>query len=636
MSESARVSWGGRIAVVVAVLLYTGSLLFSCDFEPLLILGVLILLPIGLYRTTKASSEPPATEDQLTVRLTGPGKPGTPERRNWASAQIRRGRSIRTAILSVLIAALALFVENHVTGSICCSLSEQAAPRQKEECEEGALVWETQADRLGDVPIYETKRDDDLAKIALTRDIAPSLIGPENIAAVLVADGPLAKALDAENPKQLENQRFTIEEISRRLELTPVQVAARFSTTPLEAGQFLKIPTDRPYDPRQWADWLLWTLVGLAAYLLTEVASNLRKVVDGEGNFLGETTWYWTQLAIGPLVAFVILLLFVHIDIDLLTGDEAAVEVNLREYPSDLLIVPAFLLGFYSRVAREVLDQLMRRIFGAAWRATHGEFEILIKGQAGDDEISSSSTAVFETQPSVSPMWSATAGTIDPGGVFNPPPVTAPKPVFITAIAAGSNRAVTKAVTVVKHKFQVMSTGNPGFELHPGQLQELTIAPLPSEEEEKAKITWSLVDPVPKGVFFEGNKLLVMGPTVTLTVPETHVPAPGETVTIKVTYADLSRTIPFKVTPRLSIKAKVNGNPLEQKVPIAVDTKVQFKAISDLSSGQLAQTKWSAEPPEALAFDSAAGEEVTGTVKGSGAVIAAHPQKGKARFELTV
>lgn len=425
---------------------------------------------------------------------------------------------------------------------------------------------------------------------------------------------------------------MTIEEVTRRLQpLTPALVATHFATTPLRAGQSLQIPEERPYDPRQWIDWLLWALIGMSAYLLIEVARHLRNVAQGEGDFLAETSWYWTQLATGPLIAFVILLLFVHINVDLLTGDEAALQVNLRDYPTDLLLVPAFLLGFYGRVTREVLDQLMKRVFAGAWRAANGDFEVVIKGQdARDNEVPSSSPVSFETNPQQAGIqWSATDGTIDSAGLFKPAPVSAPKQVFISAFSPGTNRPVVKTVTVVKHKFKITAVDNPSCLLQPGQKQKLAIDLGTTQEE--PDIAWELVPPSPSTVKFEESETKGKKEVV-LVVPQDLT---AGTVVVKATVAGLARTISCEITSGLTIQAEENGKKLEPKAQVAKGTKVKLTA-GNVPTDQSAQVTWKAEPEGALKFDSTTGPEVTATVDATGAAVAEHPQKGKARFEITV
>lgn len=570
--------WSGSAALAGAVLLYAGCLLFSEPFEPFLILGLLILFLLGVYLSALASAVAPDVDEPFRVRLNGEGKAGTDERMKWVHVQTRRGRSIRKVILSVLIASVALFVLNHVTGSIPYELWKL---KKKEVLPEEMVDWKSHADRLGDGAHYTTDEADDLAGIALTHDTLPALIGRKNPAAVFIPDEQLLTALNSAalpipTPKPIEDSNevednnandqgtteaqgetedagstesdedaqdlsagITIEEVARRLQLQTLELAAtRFATTPLKKGQPLQIPEDRPYDPRQWIDWLLWALIGMSASLLLDVARHLRSVAKGEGDFLGETSWYWAQLATGPLIAFVILLLFVHIKVDLLSGDEASVQVNLRDYPSDLLLVPAFLLGFYSRVTREVLDQIMRRIFAGAWRAANGDFEIVTKGQeVVDDEVLSESQVAFDTKPpQLGTLWTATDGSINNVGLFTAPKVDAAKEVFVTAISPSLNRSVVKSVKVVKFKFKIDPSG-PGLALQAGQTQALTIQPPPPATEQ---VDWVITPPAPNFSLQSAT-----GPTNTLTVAAAA--GKGEAATVKATVAGLSRTVSFEV-----------------------------------------------------------------------------------------
>ena len=592
-ADRAKRKVGGSVALGGAVLLYAWSLLFSEPFEPFLVLGFLILFLLGVYLSALASAVAPDVEEPFRVRLNGAGKADTNDRMQWVHVQTRRGRSIRKVILSILIASLALFVLNHVTGSIPYDLAKlisgdtQGAQEGNgtTDQEEGLLAWENHADRLGNGAKYKTDEADDLAGIALAYDTSPALIGRKNPAAVFIPDEQLLTALNGAalpvpTPKPVEDTTeaeesteaegntqgqsageaesdandqgtesdegaeelatgITIEEVARRLHLPTLDlVATRFATTLLKKDQPLQIPEDRPYDPRQWIDWLLWALIGMSASLLLDVARHLRSVAQGEGDFLGETSWYWAQLATGPLIAFVILLLFVHINVDLLTGDEASVQVNLRDYPTDLLLVPAFLLGFYSRVTREVLDQLMRKIFAGAWRAANGDFEIVMKGQdVVDDEILSEAQVAFETKPpQLGTLWTATDGSINNVGLFTAPKVDIPKEVFVTAIAPSLNRSVVKSVKVVKYKFKIDPSG-PGLVLQAGQSQPLALQPPPPATEQ---IAWEITPPAPNFSLHSTT-----GPTNTLTVAAAA--GTGETVTVKATVAGLSRTVSFRV-----------------------------------------------------------------------------------------
>ncbi len=573
----------GLAAISGAAVLYLVSVLCSPDCEPLLVTALLLLLPVGVYLTSPATPFPAA----MAARLAGPGRPETDKRKRWVEVQLLRGRAIRMVALTALVAALALFVQNHVEGSIGCRVllcgadeegtnaKDTSSPKASTSSSSGTrgsttkissgLRWATVADRWAKKDrsakgAYQVRAGDALAKVAEAHRTTSADIARENPAARFAAassqrNSPSQPALT------LPAEEITLEGAALRNGMAhkPIdtRIAAAFGTAPLAEGQTLVVPAEPPYDPRQWVDWLLWALAGIAAYLLIEIARHMRSLANGEGDFLGETHWYWAQLATGPLVAFVILLLFTHVDVDLLTGEEAALEVNLRQYPVDLLIVPAFLLGFYSRVAREVLDQLMRAIFRSAWRAAYGEFEVVIKGQEGDREIASA--AVFETRPATPVVWSATAGTISSDGVFTPPAVTTtPTDVHVTAMSTASGRAVTKTVKVVKLKFEVVTANQAPKVVTPAGSLDLSVVPLPPGEEDK--IEWRILVPPPP-VAGQPSPAPVLdktsGPVVKLTVAQAV--APGTPIVVQATYAGLARTIELTVAAATPLQPTGSG-----------------------------------------------------------------------------
>lgn len=574
MNERKEVGWVGVILILLAIAFFLGALLLQKPFEPLLIFGVILLLPIGVYLVAEGRKTAMARERLLEIRRIGPGKPGDIDaRKDWIDAQTQRARSIRITVLAVIFGSLALYLSTHVTGTVWLdNESKEKKAAQKEETP--GLRWRTHAERLANTG-DPTLKDATLAQIALANGITVTELARANPAARLeiredlqsvIAEGRNLRKLkliqpegpdaepgapagappgaeppvpDANKPAEPTDTPsvITLEAAAHQLKITPEQVAVEFPTAVLVTGQQPRIPVRTSADPLQWYDWFLWALIGLAASLLIEIGRHTRLIFEGEGDFLGETPWYWAQLTTGPLIAFAILLLFTHIDLDLLTGDEAAaaVEVNLHRYPIDLLIVPAFLLGFYSMVAREVLDQLMRAIFRGAWRAVYGgaDFKVAIRDRNGDDEIDS--RVAFETRPPVPVVWSATAGAIDNAGIFQPPPVDKLTEVFITAIpTAGGSGAVTRKFSLIKHKFAIVHPKD--REILPGQKAKLKIAPVPADE--GTKVTWRVVDHPDSTI---GNS----GFEVELEVPAGR--PVGEIVKVEATYAGLSRSVDLTV-----------------------------------------------------------------------------------------
>lgn len=608
-------------------------------FELLLVFGVILLLPTGVYLAAERGAAAFSRDKLLEIRQTGSGKPGTETRQQWIRAQIQRARTVRLVVLAVLFSALALFIAGHVRGCV-------TGWGQDRSCR--PLEWRTHDERLKGGNGYKTRQGETLAQAALANGISLEDLARTNGAVALKVPKLLESALNP-NLKLEPVRSITLEAAAQKLGLKPEEVARGFSMATLAPGQDLRIPVRSSADPLQWYDWFLWTLIGLAASLLVDIGRHFRKIFDGEGDFLGETTWYWAQLVNGPLVAFVILLLFTHIDLDLLTGEETAtVEVNLHRYPIDLLIVPAFLLGFYSRVARKVLDQIMQGVFNAAWRATYGDFEVMIRDHTGDDEIDSK--VVFETQPPLIVAWSATDGEISPSGVFQPPRVDRPKQVFVTAVpAGGASRAVTKTITVVRHKFKIVSPDNQNLEIRPGQPFRLTIDPLPPSTE-TGTIVWDLVGPIPPAeIQFEPKS----GPETKITIPS-GVTSP---IKVKATFAGLTRDTQLNPTAAetggagstgasgatgnsgsaviTSINAKIGDKVLAEGETVPSGTELSFEALG-FTEEQAQQIGWEAQPAGSITLSTSKGPAAVGKVEAKQeiqiTVTAQHPAAGKASF----
>ena len=183
-----------------------------------------------------------------------------------------------------------------------------------------------------------------------------------------------------------------LEDLQIVLNQPPEKVALELGTAAwLKKGQSLAIPRRPTVAPRQWVDWILWSLIGVAAYLLREIARHYRLISEGEGDFLGETPWYRAQLFTDPLLAFVILLILTQIDLTLLGSDEdATFSVDLGNFPPDLLVAPAFLLGSGAYTApSEPKNVIVTAVAGAGiaiaktLRVVPLDFTIAVVGDGG-------------------------------------------------------------------------------------------------------------------------------------------------------------------------------------------------------------------------------------------------------------
>jgi hypothetical protein len=126
----------------------------------------------------------------------------------------------------------------------------------------------------------------------------------------------------------------------------------------------------RVYVPRgaTWLEWLAVSLIGVCAYLLSNVAFWYhREGVD----FKAHRPWYIATATRGPLIALAVLVALTNIKF---TGELASTfdfGVDFGNASEAVLLVAAFLLGFYSRLARDILEKIASFIFGSIYKETY-------------------------------------------------------------------------------------------------------------------------------------------------------------------------------------------------------------------------------------------------------------------------
>lgn len=212
-------------------------------------------------------------------------------------------------------------------------------------------------------------------------------------------------------------------------------------------------------------DWTLWSLTGTLIYLLYEVGHHyptIRKNVKNDGfpsSFIEYTPWYWVTLVKGPIIALVILFFFNAADLKLTGPDgdgEAALAFEFSKLGHTVTLLLSFVLGFYSRVARKVLDGIMRKLFSRAWAEAHEDYQI----DPEKEKVVLGETIVCKTTPTVDVIWATSLGTIDSSGKY-----TAPKglehcgaKVVITAVSKGTP-SVARSTTVMLVPFEIVGPG---------------------------------------------------------------------------------------------------------------------------------------------------------------------------------
>jgi len=128
------------------------------------------------------------------------------------------------------------------------------------------------------------------------------------------------------------------------------------------------------------------------------------------------------------------------------------VDSNFGELQAQVLFMIAFVLGFYSRVAREQLNLIVKSIFGKAYSKTEEVFSVTPR----KSEVVFGANETFTTSPTTEVTWMASAGKISTDGVFDAPKAgekdaVSGSSVLITAVPTDPNiPRATAAVTLVE------------------------------------------------------------------------------------------------------------------------------------------------------------------------------------------
>ena len=201
-----------------------------------------------------------------------------------------------------------------------------------------------------------------------------------------------------------------------------------------------KIFTRCSYPPLQWLDWMLASLAGVLLYIMANVAnyyqSSIRSKKYRSGrakDFIAFTPWYISTIIKAPVIALVVLVFLTNLNIEI-----AGLTLDFTSLNPALLLMIAFVLGFYSRVARKQLDHIVKSIFGKAYSEAEEAFT-LIPSKA---TVLFGKTQKFSTSPYTDVTWVATAGTIQDGVYTAPtdPREAVPnKNVLITAVPTDPN-----------------------------------------------------------------------------------------------------------------------------------------------------------------------------------------------------
>lgn len=207
-------------------------------------------------------------------------------------------------------------------------------------------------------------------------------------------------------------------------------------------------------------DWALWGLIGTFIYLLSEITYHFRDIEKNapkKQSFIEYTPWYISTLLKGPFTVLVIMLFFNAANINLTgtNGDTPAIAFKFSDLDHRVSVALAFVLGYYGRVGRQVLDGIVKSLLPKAWAEAHENFEIKPK----DTIAVLGESAIFETSPKVDVVWGTSLGSIDATGKYTAPVnfEDCNKTAIVTAVSTGK-QSIARSASVEILPFKINMT----------------------------------------------------------------------------------------------------------------------------------------------------------------------------------
>ncbi|KPL07364.1 hypothetical protein AMJ86_04635 [bacterium SM23_57] len=282
-------------------------------------------------------------------------------------------------------------------------------------------------------------------------------------------------------------------------------------------------------------DWTLWGLIGTFIYLLSEITYHYRDIEKNapvNQSFMAYTPWYISTLLKGPFTVLVIMLFFNAANINLTgtNGDTPAIAFKFSELDHRVSVALAFILGYYGRVGREVLNGIVKSLLPKAWAEAHENFQIKPK----DAVIALGETAIFETSPKVDVVWGSSLGSIDSTGKYTSPAniEDCNKTAIITAVSTGT-QSIARSASAEILPFKINIT--PSVELVEHGAEYTFLAP--SEYQVEWTTTNGVIDRR-TGVFKADPDPKVQAVTITATVTKGELKGKYSKITMKYKESD--------------------------------------------------------------------------------------------------
>ena len=278
------------------------------------------------------------------------------------------------------------------------------------------------------------------------------------------------------------------------------------------------------YPPLQWLDWFLASLAGVLLYILTNIAYHYQKAsryykydTGQEPNFIAFTPWYISTIVKAPVIAFVVLIFLTNLNIEI-----AGLTLNFSELNAALLLVIAFVLGFYSRVARTQLDQIVKTIFNKAYSQAEEEFVLVPRSAT----VVFGQSQKFNTSPYTDVTWVSSAGTIEDGLYIAPADQdkdAVPNRVINIAAVPKDPNIPRASATVTLVPFKISGDNKIDY----GEMKTYQVEPDqdPGNDDDTG-VSWTVLPEI------EGAVVNVIKGNLEYTAPQTGKKAPAKSITI--------------------------------------------------------------------------------------------------------
>lgn len=239
---------------------------------------------------------------------------------------------------------------------------------------------------------------------------------------------------------------------------------SQFSLSPLNI-QWHAVTTASARSARA-LDWALWSLAGTLLYLLTEVSTYYQKLGKqpadkaDDNSFIFYTPWYLSTLIRGPVISVVILFFLNAANLNLTgagaggTEGTSAFSFNFSQLDHTVTLFFAFVLGFYSRVSREVLDGIMKSLFPTAWANAYEDFDI----DPAEAKVVLGETCAFKTKPAKVVDWAASLGSIDEAGKYTAP--SDEKTSGTKAVVTATSGKVARSASIMLIPFEIVGSSS--------------------------------------------------------------------------------------------------------------------------------------------------------------------------------